>query len=324
MTKKSLIKIYDEFSIELPLCPICNYNKNVIKSGIRKIKNEIIQTYYCKSCSKRFTDRKIKRTSYNPKHIITAITYFNFGHTLDQTVKTMSKKYKIKIPISTLSYWIHRFKNEFLFIKFRTTYKIEPETLIRTKKLQHQQPYLFQVHSLKLNILGKQFPKLKYYINSMIENPQDQLFQNKSVLRCSELAKILKIEIPRTKQINNNLATKLTNLGLALVKAKKERHQVIEDFFLINDSVTIASEVPVYVLKTESDFGNDLVGHIDLIQIRNNKIYILDYKPEIVNKNIAITQLSLYAKALSTRTKIKKSEFICAYFNDNNYIQFNP
>jgi ATP-dependent exoDNAse (exonuclease V) beta subunit len=158
----------------------------------------------------------------------------------------------------------------------------------------------------------------------MIEDSQNHIFQNKSVLRCSELAKTISIEITPMKQISNNLATRLTNLGLALVKTKKERHQVIENFFLINDSVTIASEIPVYLLKNESDFGNDLVGHIDLIQVRNNKIYILDYKPEIVNEKTAFNQLSLYARALSTRTKIQKSEIICSYFNNNCYIQFNP
>jgi transposase-like protein len=323
MIKNSLNKKYIDSEIELPYCPICKINNQTIKSGKRKIKDEIIQTYYCKSCSKRFTNRKIKRTSYTPTHIVNAITFFNLGHTLGQTVKNMSRKYKIKIPISTLNYWVHRYNNELPFIKLRTKYNIDPENIIRTKKLQHQQPYLFQVHSLKLNLAGKQFPKLKHYINLMIMNSQDNIFQNKDVLRCSELAKKIKIETPRIKQINSNLATKLTNLGMVLAKTKKERHQVIENFFLTNDSVTIATEIPVYILKNEADFENDLVGHIDLIQVRNNKIHVLDYKPEVENTKTTIAQLALYSRALSMRTKIPESYFMCAYFNEDRYCQFN-
>ena len=157
----------------------------------------------------------------------------------------------------------------------------------------------------------------------MIKNSQDNIFQNKDVLRCSELARKIDIDIAKIKQINSNLATNLTNLGLALAKTKKGRHQVIENFFLINDSVTIATETPVYILKNEGRFENDLVGHVDLIQVRNNKIHVLDYKPEIENQNNVLAQLSLYTRALSIRTKIPISFFICAYFNEKGYYQFN-
>ena len=59
-----------------------------------------------------------------------------------------------------------------------------------------------------------------------------------------------------------------------------------------------------------------------MIQVRNNKIHVMDYKPEIENQNTAITQLSLYAKALSIRTKIPESYFVCAYFNEKGCYQF--
>lgn len=48
-----------------------------------------------------------------------------------------------------------------------------------------------------------------------------------------------------TKLQKKNLANKLAELGLLLAKANKERHGAIESFMLINDSVTIACEVPV-------------------------------------------------------------------------------
>jgi hypothetical protein len=46
-------------------------------------------------------------------------------------------------------------------------------------------------------------------------------------------------------------------------------------------------------------------------------------KPEVENNNSIIAQLSLYAKALSIRTKITESYLVCAYFNEHGYYQFN-
>ena len=62
----------------------------------------------------------------------------------------------------------------------------------------------------------------------------------------------------------------MTDLALELAKTKPERHQKVEEFFLTNDSATVAVEVPVYL--TESEFKEPLTGHIDLIQVRSNKI----------------------------------------------------
>jgi len=89
---------------------------------------------------------------------------------------------------------------------------------------------------------------------------------------------------------------------------------------LTNDSATVAVEVPVYLTKEESEFPKTLAGHIDIIQVRNNKIHILDYKPD--REGNAVNQLQLYAMCLKQRTGI--SEIICAYFDENGYYQFLP
>ena len=61
-------------------------------------------------------------------------------------------------------------------------------------------------------------------------------------------------------------------------------------------------------------------GHIDIIQVRSNRIYLLDYKPD--RKGNAVNQLLLYAKCLKKRTGI--SNITCAYFDENEYNQFTP
>lgn len=54
-----------------------------------------------------------------------------------------------------------------------------------------------------------------------------------------------------------------------------------------------------------------ITGHIDVLQIRNGKIHILDYKPG-ANKEKPIEQLMVYALALSRRTHLPLYDFVCA------------
>ena len=82
----------------------------------------------------------------------------------------------------------------------------------------------------------------------------------------------------------------------------------------------MAVEVPVYLTESESGFKKPLTGHIDLIQVRSNRIHIMDYKPD--QSGNVINQLTLYAKCLKRRTKL--SNITCAYFDENGYYQFIP
>lgn len=89
-----------------------------------------------------------------------------------------------------------------------------------------------------------------------------------------------------------NFATRFANLALQAVGDNKLRHKALQRFMLCNDSVTVATEVPVYmdemdiehmqeVLKFKIPLKLDkvLTGHIDFLQIRNGSVHILDYKP---------------------------------------------
>lgn len=71
------------------------------------------------------------------------------------------------------------------------------------------------------------------------------------------------------------------------------------------------------------DYRTPITGHIDLLQIRNNLIYILDYKPEAEKIN-PIEQLTIYALALASRTKLPLKDFKCAWFDDLNHYEFFP
>jgi len=319
-----------DFEEILPNCPRCSSNKSVRKAGTKKLLVETIQRYLCKQCKHRFTNRIIPRTPYSTKLILRALTYFNLGHTLAQTQTTMQRKYKSKIPVSTLNNWVRRFEPELSFIRLRRKYTLNPNDIIHSKKFHHQQVYEFKLHTLKTNIAGKAFPQLKFYITSIHKIPYfipETPFQQGP--RCSEL----RIDLKPQKTTKHNNAPRLTELALTLVKINHERHQKVEDFFLINDSATIASEIPVYLNPNEltrqetKDYGiklkKPLSGHIDILQVRWDKIHILDYKLDAKrNDKATADQVFLYALALSKRTKIPLDKFICAYFDKNNYYQF--
>ena len=98
---------------------------------------------------------------------------------------------------------------------------------------------------------------------------------------------------------------------------------------LANDSATIAVEVPVYLFPQEAPdlkLTGALTGHVDVLQVRGSRLWILDYKPEARKETRAKYQLYLYARALSARTKIPLSRFGLAYFDDRDYFEvaFGP
>jgi len=109
----------------------------------------------------------------------------------------------------------------------------------------------------------------------------------------------------------------------------------IENFFLANDSTTVAIEVPVYIKPEEltkieqKEYGltlnEPLSGHIDILQQRFTKIHILDYKPDAKrNDKATIDQLFLYSLALSKRISIPLRKIVAAFFDENNYFQIQP
>jgi len=70
---------------------------------------------------------------------------------------------------------------------------------------------------------------------------------------------------------------------------------------LVNDSVTITAEVPVFLTKNDIgyyrsrgfdlDFESDVItGHCDFLQIRNGFLHVLDYKPAALCAGACPTQ----------------------------------
>lgn len=112
------------------------------------------------------------------------------------------------------------------------------------------------------------------------------------------------------------MTCKLADLALKANNNRKKRHDVVQDLMLKVDKASVATEVPVWYY--DKKLGETVTGHIDILQTRNNKIHILDYKPK-AEKVEPVSQLKSYVKALSYRTGVPREKFEAAWFNETVY-----
>ena len=235
-----------------PKCPKCN--KKAIKYGTRKTRLQSIQVYLCRSCNKRFSKTQQNKT-YPIQTILKSISNYNLGYTLREVSALLESKQKIKIPISTISSWINQNKNICTFARLRkdSIKDYSPKNIINEKTLNHIQPYTFKYHKAKLVILLKenpQFAKLKNYIEKINskEFPHHIFTYNKDNNVNKQRASQIKLNhLSIKKQQKNNFANKLASLALNLAATNNQRHEAVQNFLLINDSTTIATEIPTYL-----------------------------------------------------------------------------
>ncbi len=266
-----------------PSCPFCKKDTMVVKIGMGKSKHDVFQRYKCKSCNKTFSDRPLKNITYPPKIIFTAISLYNLGNTKKQITSILTKRFNIEVPIPTIHSWLKRYQNVCTFINLRRKFVLDPKSLIRSRKLHHVQVYNFKYHQLKLNLAAKKFPQLRYYIVNIFDNCPNELFRAQGP-RCSSL----RIPIKPRRATKQNNAPKLAEFALFLTRATKDRHKEVQDFMLINDSATVIAELPAFIHPDEIsraekktygiEISDTLTGHIDILQVRFDRIHVLDYR----------------------------------------------
>ena len=174
---------------------------------------------------------------------------------------------------------------------------------------------------------------IKDYLVTDVASPDfpHELFTRVERDRSSQYPVILEADVTR----KDNYATKLAAIALQIAPNNKKRHETLQRFMLLNDSATIAVEIPIYM--TPGDFAyfqsrgftfpfgnNPITGHIDFLQLRSGFLHILDYKPDAAKEKHAVTQLTIYALALSRLTGLPVKAFKCAYFDERDYFEFYP
>ncbi|MBU3942104.1 MAG: PD-(D/E)XK nuclease family protein [Nanoarchaeota archaeon] len=309
-------------------CKYCG-SSCIIKKGIRKRKKKTLQQYKCNNCGRYFTDAPMEGRSYRPNVILEAITQYNLGKTLEQAAKSVNSQFGEKIYARIISSWLKDYDAICSYHRIRKDIG-KGKSPVFLHRFEHKQVYRFMYHRKKIELfVNKYFSGLAKYLENVAKECPEELF-NKGDARGSQI-RINKINVKGMKVYKGkNNACGLAKLALSGVKDNKKRHEKIQELMLANDTATIAVEVPVWLKPSEfsgmklfSGIDSAITGHIDIIQARYGMIYVLDYKSDALHEK-PIAQLFFYALALSVRTGIWPRNFRCAWFDENNYYEFNP
>ncbi len=244
----------------------------IVKKGRRKNKFGKIQRYECKSCGKSFSLRELKGRVYPAKLIMEAVSLFNKGYSMSEAVKQTRKRFKTKVSKSAVDSWIKEFKNICTYwrIRGKGLKLFSPEKVIFRKTFFHQIPYKFQYHQAKVKMFIKDyFSGLARYLKGIPKECPDEMF-----LAGKARGSRMKIDFPVKAERKTNYACRLAGLALAMTRNNRERHEVVQDFMLANDTATLACEVPVCLCSREAgklsffkdgglDFRQGVTGHID-------------------------------------------------------------
>jgi hypothetical protein len=306
---------------------------------VRKTRYDVRQRYGCNACGCTFTAGVTKHSSYPVKLIMEGISCYNLGYSARKTISYLRHRFNLPVPEKTFRRWYaaHKPLCTYHTIRARIQQHYSPRELVEKRPLQHRQVYLYQLHHGKLDLLfslprHRAYQSLKDYLFT-VPRPDfpHHFFTTDTSDRSSNYPTLLSTRVTRRE----SYATELAALALQVATSNKKRHDAIERFMLLNDSATIAVEVPIYLTPEDFaifraqgftfPFGNKpITGHIDLLQVRSGYVRILDYKPNAKAEKHMVTQLTIYALALSRRTGIPVKSFSCAWFDKNNYFEFFP
>ena len=200
--------------------------------------------------------------------------------------------------------------------------------MIKHTSMKHGWYYFYRIHTQKaLNLLNnKDFISLNNYLEEMYNSCPHNLFTIGP--RSSSLNFNLSID---QTEIKNHETSILASQALSNMDNYKTNHSKVEVYMLERDNKTIAVEVPIWLNHDELKLFNKLFsteeplsGHIDILRIEDNKIWIWDYKPKAHKEKYAHVQTLFYAIMLSKRTGIDLKHFKCGYFDEYTSYVFNP
>ena len=94
-------------------------------------------------------------------------------------------------------------------------------------------------------------------------------------------------------------------------------HEPILKNILIKDKDSIAIEVPIW---NETN-GKAITGHIDLLQVEDDLVKVIDYKPE-GNFLLSLPQVAMYGYLLKSKLNIENIR--CISFNKEETWEYDP
>jgi transposase-like protein len=337
-------------------CPHCGSHV-LTRRGTRRKKLEIVQLWRCSSCKRVFTPgpAALHNKTYPLRMILSALTDYDTGYTLEETAARLRKKAHRHVSPSTVRAWLDAYKQHCTYRRLRAEglRRYPAQQTIRSITLYHRQIYSYAYHRPKLEFVRKgalddkragdnRFAALADFLENIPATCPHNLFRRDGdpKARASqaqpEFADVSRIIVNHKE----NAATQTAALIIPAVGNNKLRHETLQRFMLANDSVTVAIEVPIWldeedITALEHQHGIEIAarvgterraitGHIDFLQVRNGAVHVLDYKPD-ARTNKPIAQLAIYALALTRRVPgLKLFDIKCSWFNEHEYCEFFP
>jgi hypothetical protein len=122
--------------------------------------------------------------------------------------------------------------------------------IIRSVKLFHQQVYKYSIHRAKLEMLTASRSEhahlrpLAEFLQLMLRRCPHDLFT--TTTRASQAKKTAHFNLDQVEIIEKkNFATRIAHLVLPSSPSNRMRHETLQHFMLVNDSVTVAVEIPI-------------------------------------------------------------------------------
>jgi transposase-like protein len=135
--------------------PYCGGRNLMTRRGTRRKKLEIVQLWRCAACKRTFTPgpAAIRNKTYPLRMILSALTDYNLGCTLEETAARLKKKTNHCVSSSTIAAWLEQYKQHCSYRRLRAEglRHYPANQTIRSIKLYHRQIYGYAFHRPKLD-----------------------------------------------------------------------------------------------------------------------------------------------------------------------------
>ncbi len=241
-------------------CPFCE-SVDFVRRGTRKKKHEVVQLFKCANpeCKRTFTDSTVKGRRYPLKVIIDAISYYNLGFTREKVCSIIHQLHKkIKPEPETISRWAEEYAGLCAYHKMRS-YGLKlfgPMEVLEVVTMAHHQLYRFRYHKAKILLMmedykNRNFYPLKEYLDAVSTETPHQFFNSGE--RISDIRSMFSTA-DMVVTSKTNYANRLAEFALKGISKNKDRHEGVQKFMIANDSVTVATEVPVYIRREDVEY----------------------------------------------------------------------
>lgn len=297
------------------------------------------------------------RRHYPDRHILEALQHYCIGHTYERAAELLNDRFGYCLNKGTIHRWVERYGRAMPYLRVRENGRAyHPSNLITRHRFSHRQSYHFGCHNKKLALavagdldprVSRHVPveELADFLRNIAARVRDVTFDGPDILRASALRNSF-VDARVPVSIHHTAAVASAALVIPTVTENTERHPRLQEFMLVADDATLAVEVPLWLDRADisaldARYGIDLLaaapalehpaggyaavtGHADIIQLRDGKVHVLDYKPGARHEK-PYAQLTLYALALTRRIPgLSLMDIRCTWFDEHHAYAFEP